>query len=357
MRIIQIIDSLEAGGAERMAVNYANTLANVIEFSGLVATRKEGPLLHQINPNVSYLFLNKKRQLDLGALFRLRSFVLKNMVTHIHAHSTSFFLAFLLKLTCPTVKLIWHYHYGNNEILSKRRVLIYRIIIPFFSGVIAVNQKLKFWLSDHLNSKKVIYLPNFPCESKKIEEKTFLKGYDGKRIVSLANLREDKNHFLLLEVARKTKQFHPDWTFHLVGKDFEDAYSSAIKKLISEYDLENNVFLYGSRQDVSTILSQSEIAILTSRSEGLPVALLEYGWCEKAVVVTNVGEIPMIVQNQKNGFIVDSNGPDLFYKSLVHLITNESLRTNFGKSLYDTIQADYTAESVVKKYLNWMQIS
>ena len=54
MRIIQIIDSLEAGGAERMAVNYANALAHTIEFSGLVATRKEGLLLNQIDSTVSY---------------------------------------------------------------------------------------------------------------------------------------------------------------------------------------------------------------------------------------------------------------------------------------------------------------
>ena len=60
MRIIQLIDSLEAGGAERMAVSYANALAQEIEFSALVATRKEGPLLNQIESNVPYLFLNKK---------------------------------------------------------------------------------------------------------------------------------------------------------------------------------------------------------------------------------------------------------------------------------------------------------
>ena len=61
MRIVQLIDSLEAGGAERMAVNYANALANEIDFSALVATRKQGPLLDQLDPTVSYLFFNKKR--------------------------------------------------------------------------------------------------------------------------------------------------------------------------------------------------------------------------------------------------------------------------------------------------------
>lgn len=356
MRIIQIIDSLDAGGAERMAVNYANALVDEIEFSGLVATRKEGSLLHQIHPKAPYLFLNKKGQLDIRALFRLRAFVLKNKVTHVHAHSTSFFLAFLLKITYPHLKLIWHYHYGNNEILSKKRVILFKIVIPFFSGIIAVNQKLKGWLLNNLKAENVIYLPNFPYEFEEFTEKTILKG-KGKRIVSLANLREDKNHFLLLEVARKLKQSHPDWTFHLIGKDFEDEYSKKIKVLIEQYHLGNNVFLYGSKQDVSTILTQSDIAILTSQSEGLPVALLEYGFYKKAVVVTRVGEIPMIVHQGKNGFIVDSKDSDLFYKSIVELITNEALRSDFGMALYDTIQADYTAASVMKKYLNWLQIS
>jgi glycosyltransferase involved in cell wall biosynthesis len=355
MRIIQIIDSLDAGGAERMAVSYANTLVSEIEFSGLVATRKEGSLLSQISPNVSYLFLNKKRQLDLGALFRLRSFVLKNKVTHIHAHSTSFFLAFLLKCICPYLKIIRHDHYGNNEFLATRPNFILKRTASFFNGVIAVNQKLKSWSEVQLKAKNVIYLPNFPVKEIGVNDYTVLKGIDGKRIVSLANLREQKNHFLLLKVALKLKQSHPDWSFHLVGKDFEDEYSKQIKKLIKEYDLEKNVFLYDSKQDVENILNQASIAILTSQSEGLPVALLEYGWYKKAVVVTHVGEIPMIVQHKKNGFIVDSNEPNLFYESLVSLITDEILQTNFGKSLYDTIQEEYTAEKVIEKYLNWMQ--
>jgi len=75
MRIVQLIDSLEAGGAERMAVNYANVLSEKIAFSGLVATRKEGVLKNQLNEGVQYLFLNKKKALDINALFRLRQFM------------------------------------------------------------------------------------------------------------------------------------------------------------------------------------------------------------------------------------------------------------------------------------------
>jgi glycosyltransferase involved in cell wall biosynthesis len=357
MRILQLIDSLDAGGSERMAVSFANTLANKIEFSALVATRKEGDLLHQINQNVSYLFLNKKKQLDFVALLNLRTFVIKNKITHIHAHSTSFFFAFLLKLICPSVKLIWHYHYGNNKILPKKRIIIFRTVMPFFDGVIAVNQNLRLWIENNLKSKNAIYLPNFPVQTKVSEHKTQLFGIEEKRIISLANLREDKNHFLLLKVAQKLKESHSDWTFHLVGKDFGDDYSNQIKKLIKEKVLDNNVFLYGSKQDIENILNQAVIAILTSKSEGLPVSLLEYGLYKKAVVVTDVGEIPTIVQHGENGFIVNFNESELFYQSLVDLINNKTLRFDFGNQLYNTVQAGYTAESVIKKYLNWLQIS
>ena len=118
MRIVQIIDSLEGGGAERMAVNYANALLGKVSFSGLISTRKEGLLSHQIDEKVLYLFLNKKRRIDFKAVFKLRKYLKSNKVEIIHAHSSSFFIAVLVKLTLPKIKIIWHDHNGLSEFLS-----------------------------------------------------------------------------------------------------------------------------------------------------------------------------------------------------------------------------------------------
>lgn len=354
MRILQIIDSLEAGGAERMAVNYANALAEQIDFSGLAATRKEGSLLNQVNDKVSYLYLNKKGLVDLKALFKLRKFVKKNKVELVHAHSTSFFIAFLLKLSCPSLQLIWHDHYGDSEFLFKRSSLALRMVLPFFSGIIAVNQKLKIWSEQKMHFKNVIYLPNFPSKGTEVFEKTILKGVKGKRIVSLANLRVQKNHFLLLETAKKMQQSHPEWTFHLVGKDFEDDYASQIKKMILDYKLRDNVFVYGSKQDVVNILEQSDIAVLTSQSEGLPVALLEYGWSKKPVVVTNVGEIPLLIQDGVNGFLTAAGNASLFYDALVKLMYDKIMQNDFGEALHQTISSNYSEKMVVECYLQWL---
>ncbi len=357
MRIIQIIDSLETGGAERMAVNYANALASKIQFSGLVVTRKEGPLLGQINNDVQYLFLNKKRSIDLKSVFKLRKFVIENRVKVVHAHSTSFFIGFLLKLTYPSIKLIWHDHYGDSEFLSKRPSFGLPLMMSYFDGIISVNHKLKLWAENRLRFKNVIYMPNFPTKETQYSEHTFLKGIAGKQIVCVANLREQKNHFMLMEVAKKIRDSHPEWTFHLVGKDFGDHYSKKINVFISDFKLEETVYIYGSKQDVGNILEQATIAVLTSKSEGLPVALLEYGWHKKAVVVTKVGEIPLVVQDGINGFLVEPDDVELFYTNLLRLIENDTLRIDFAKALHNTITQDYSEKAIIRQYLKWLEPS
>ena len=355
MRILQIIDSLEAGGAERMAVNYANALSKKAAFSALVVTREEGPLLLQIDKKVSYLFLKKKRSLDLKAVFRLKIFVKQHKIEIVQAHGTSFFIAFLLKLVMPSIPILWHDHYGDSEFLKKRPSSVFKVVLPFFSGIISVNQKLKVWALEEMKAKNAVYFPNFTSENNENQGDTILKGIDGKRIICLANLRPQKNHFLVLEVAIRLKISHPDWTFHLVGKDSEDEYATEIKNRISEFELAENVFVYDSKSDIGGILSQSTIGILTSKSEGLPVALLEYGLHQKPVVVTAVGELVSVIENGVNGFVVPSEQVSTLYDALVQLIENDNFRVELGIALNHTIKGKYSEEAVIGPYLKWLE--
>jgi glycosyltransferase involved in cell wall biosynthesis len=354
MRILQIIDSLDVGGAEKMAVNYANSLSERVAFSGLVTTRKEGYLKVQLYPNVPYLFLNRKRRIDISAIIRLRDFCKENKIEYLQPHSFSYFTALLVKLTYPKVKIIWHDHYGLSEFLSKRKLLFLKMASFFFHGIIAVNFNLKNWAIKRLNCKKVIYLPNYTKIDQTIKKETILHGVEGKRILCLANLRHQKNHFLLLEVAEKLKETNPDWTFHLVGNDANDDYSQRVKQQIKAKGLEQNVFIYGTKNDTVNIISQSEITILTSNSEGLPVALIEYGLLSKATVTTNVGEIPLIITNAENGFVVAIKDAADFYNKIMKLINDESLRIKLGQNLNKTITEQNSEEAVLQQYFNWV---
>lgn len=354
MRILQIIDSLEIGGAEKMAINYANALAEKIEFSGLVATRKEGNLKVQLNDTVNYLFLNRKRTLDFNAIFRLKQHCKVHKIDYLQAHSSSFFTAFLVKLIYPKVSIIWHDHNGLSEFISKRKSIVLKLASYFFKGIVVVNDQLKKWAEQELNCKNVIYLANFTTTEPNPKLQTKLFGEPGKRIVCVANLRFQKNHFLLIEVAQMLQVSYPDWTFHLIGKDFHDEYSEQVKNKITAQNLEKNVFLYGSKSDTIAIIQHADIVILTSQSEGLPVALLEYGLQKKPVVSTSVGEIPMILEHGKNGFLVPKYDAKAFYDALVRLIENDDLRNEMGANLFRTIQDHHSEQAIIGFYLKWL---
>lgn len=354
MRILQIIDSLDVGGAEKMAVNYANSLAERVEFSGLITTRKEGYLKVQLQPNVAYLFLNRKRAIDLSAIMKLRRFCKGNQIEYLQPHGFSYFTALLLKFVYPKIKIVWHDHYGLSEFLSKRKLLFLKIASFFFHGIIAVNFNLKKWAVNRLHCQHVIYLPNYTTIDNSVKKETILAGDQGKRILCLANLRHQKNHFMLLEVAEKMKATYPDWTFHLVGNDLNDDYSKKIKQVIQEKQLTQNVFIYGTKNDTLHIIEQSDITILTSNSEGLPVALIEYGLLSKPTVSTNVGEIPLIINDAVNGYVVPIKDSDTFFQKLVTLVGDEDLRKKMGQNLNTTIKEQNSEEAVLQQYMNWI---
>ena len=349
IRIVQLIDSLDAGGAERMAVNYANALQKKIHFSGLVSTRNEGALKTNINKNLSYLFLNKKSTFDFYAIRKLYRYCLTNQIQFIHAHSSSFFLAILVKCLIPRLKIIWHIHNGNIINSSKKKVLMFRLIALALSHVISVNKEIYNWLKVNKIFKKSVYLENFSIPNTTLEL-TNLNDEKKIKILQLANLKNPKNHLMTLKIVIEIIKKFEYCSFHLIGKDFNDAYSNNLKTKIKSDNLQNHVFIYGSKSDTEHIISQADICILTSESEGLPVALIEYGMQKKPVVCTAVGEIPNII-NGKNGLLAEVNDVDGFSKHLIHLIENPVLRANMGQQFYQTIYENYSEEKVISKYL------
>lgn len=347
MRIIQLIDSLEAGGAERMAVSYANALAEKIEFSALVVTRKEGPLLNQIEPKVSYLFLNKKRTIDFKAIYSLRSFAKKNKVTIIHAHSTSFFLAFLVKVTFPSIQLIWHDHYGARVYESRKSNIVLCVVSLFFSAVFVVNNQLELWAKKKIFVKNVFFIPNFAISDVHITRETFLKANHTKRIVCVANLKNPKNHIAILIAYNDLDLDKLGWSLHFIGKDYADEYSNFLKEYVRENKLSESVFIYNSCNDIQHILSQAEIGILSSTDEGFPVALLEYGLAKLSVVSTNVGYCSTIIKNDFNGLLFDPLSQKELQNQLYKMIYDESKRKSFGLHLQQLVVGSYSKKSAI----------
>ncbi len=334
-----------------MAVNTANALAENGVESHLCTTRQEGDLKLRIASNVGYLFLNKKSALDFKALQKLLNYLKDNDIGIVHAHATSYFTAFLVKLFLPKMQIIWHDHYGNSEDLRVRKKSLLRFVSKFFKTVISVNSVLRQWAQQNLNAKHYQYLPNFATFASTSLKTTQLQGLNEKRIVCLANLRPQKDHINLLKAFKMVQEKYKDWSLHLVGLDLKDTYASEIKLFLKKHHLSAHVFLYGSCADTQFILEQATIGVLASKSEGLPLALLEYGLAKLPVVVTDVGECGRVVNNDESGLVVPPNDENKLSEAFIFLIENEKQRKIFGENLYKNTVSNYGKNAYITQLI------
>jgi hypothetical protein len=89
-------------------------------------------------------------------------------------------------------------------------------------------------------------LPNFSTVSNSTLATTILQGAAGKRIL-ICQFKVSEKSFLVIQLAI-LKISHPDWTFHLVGKDFKDEYATQINQAIKQHNLGETIFMYGSKR-------------------------------------------------------------------------------------------------------------
>lgn len=346
LRVIQIIDSLNVGGAETLAVNIANGLSEREIFSSLCATRKEGILKSSIDQKVTYFFLDRKKTIDIKAIRKFLKLITKHKISIIHAHSSSLYLAVIIKLLKPRVKLVWHNHYGMN--VSNTSIPL-KICSFFVSLIINVSEDLNQWAKSRLHAKKTIYLPNFGKFNSK-EKDTVLKGEIGKRLLHLGGFRYEKDHITLLKAFKLFVKRNPGWTLHLVGKDYNDAYSKTIHDFIHEHQLSSYVFLYGLQRDVKNIIEQSTIGVLSSISEGLPLSLIEFGMAKVPVVCTDVGQCKEIVQTKE--LIVPAQNEDALSQAIQSLMNDKEFYDVESDKLYNTVTKRFSQHQFINKLID-----
>ncbi len=347
MKILQLIDTLNPGGAERMALNYYHALKDRSHTSILVVTREEGLLAEDVKNDTEFHFLEKKSSFDPAALRKLKHIIKSNYIEIVHAHGTSWFMAVLCKMTGSSFKLIWHDHYGDSEFLSKRPLQPLKMFSRYFDGIISVNKLLEKWAREQLKFKKaLIYLPNFIRQDRDaIPEQ--LKGRAEIKIICVANLRPQKDHLNLLKAFEQLQKKY-SVSLHLFGRDYRDAYSENLKK---EFSNRKEIYYYGEVASVRGYLKGADIGVLASKSEGLPLALIEYGLVGLPVVCTKVGECPEVT----GGFARLSPGGDAEHlaRSIAYYIENPEERKEEAQSLKKRIKELYSEVGITDRYLQF----
>jgi glycosyltransferase involved in cell wall biosynthesis len=341
--VMQIIDSLNAGGLERVAVNIANHLPQDRYRSYLCTTRAEGPLAELVSPGVARLKLQRRGRFDLGAIELLRQYVRENNINIVHAHGTAVFIA-----SRVPAQLIWHDHFGRYA-TEERPVWLYRLATRRAAGVIAVNQPLVEWSQRRLKvpADRVWYLPNFVCEPPPSLVVPALPGTAGSRIVCVANLRPEKDHLNLLTAMREVTAAVPDAHLLLVGQAGNPRYLQRVQAAMPN----GSVTWLGARTDVAAILRGCDVGVLSSASEGLPLALIEYGMSALPAVATQVGHCAEVLDDGRAGMLVPPAKPEALAAAIVRLLHSAERRMQFGQALRDRVRRLYSAETVMHQLI------
>lgn len=155
------------------------------------------------------------------------------------------------------------------------------------------------------------------------ELRTSLLGQDGKiSIVSVARLHRQKGIDVLIAAAKEAIASRRDIRFVVVGNGSEEELA---RTLIREADLEEYIHLAGGHDNPRIYLEASDIFVLASRWEALPLSIPEAFRSRLPVVATDVGGVAEIV-NDSVGAVVPSENPAALAQSLLRIASDDELR-------------------------------
>ena len=233
------------------------------------------------------------------------------------------------------------YHWKIDRLTSKFTTLI---ISNSFSGKRVLVEKGK------IKSKKIIVIPNGVKSNQK--RKPYLKreiGFDVEETVigTVGNLREVKDHKTFIKVASEISRKFQNIKFLIAGKG---PLERELKKIAELSGLKKKIVFVGFIKEIEKVYSAIDIFVLTSFWEGCPLSILEAMSFGIPVVSFSVGDVPYIIQNGKDGFVVKDRDFTELIEKIKLLLKNETLRDKIGKNAKEKIRREFTVEKMVKRY-------
>ncbi len=169
-------------------------------------------------------------------------------------------------------------------------------------------------------------------------------------IIFVGRLTEYKRPDRLIEVVRDVAAQIPDCRTVLVGSGPDQP---QLEAKVAELGLEQQIEFLGQRSDVPDLVSQAKIFVLTSRWEGVSIAMLEAMAMEAVPVVSDVGDLADFAQNDVTGWVFGEDDQSGFATAIIRLLTDEDLRLRMGKAARQLVVANCDAEVLAKR---WGQI-
>jgi glycosyltransferase involved in cell wall biosynthesis len=140
---------------------------------------------------------------------------------------------------------------------------------------------------------------------------------------------------------------YPNTLLYIIG---DGKLCNSLSTQIENLGLQNSIKLLGVRSDVFKILRASDIFIMPSLWEGLPVALLEAMLMECPIIISDVEGIDDVLTHNENGLITPLKDVAILSKSILYLMENKIIRNELGIKAREHILENFSEDEMCKQY-------
>lgn len=166
-------------------------------------------------------------------------------------------------------------------------------------------------------------------------------------VAAAGRFSPEKGFPVLVDVARKICQAHPETGFVLFG---DGPQRSLLAQKIQAAGLAGRIVLPGFRDDLDRLLPAVDVVALPSYTEGLPNIALEACAGGVPVVATAVGGTPEIVADGDNGFLVPAGQVEPLAAKLAFLLDSASCRERMGRRGKNKVFTDFSFATQARDY-------
>ena len=226
-------------------------------------------------------------------------------------------------------------------------------------SVIAISTAVK----DHLekdffvSSQKIALIPNgieldkFPYiqPEEKQKNRKMLGLSQGPILGIVARLSDVKGHAFLIKAMPEILNHFPDVKLLIVG---EGKTEQSLKQIVKNLDLDKHIFFYPVNNQTYKFLSVVDIFIMPSLQEGLGLSVMEAQAAGLPVIGTRVGGLPMIIEHEKTGLLVEPQNSSQLAKAAIDLLKNQDKAKKLSKTASVFIRENFSAQSMSEQTLS-----
>ena len=357
LTILHTIETSGPGGAESVLLALATGL-DPARFRSIVAINRPGWLEDRLSElRLPFCRLHSNARYGLKLPRELARLVKSEQVDLIHSHlpDQNFYASLAGRVTrCPTI-VTYHGLVEFANARSWRGALKLAAVRAFASAAVAVCGRVgEMLLEAGFAPSKVVRIHNGIHSAKYARAEGALRrdlGVTPERplIGMVANVRASKGHEFFIRAARMVADQQPE-AFFVISGDLHPELAPPLFRLVEELRLTNHLKFIGFRQDVPALLSDLDIFVLPSTSEGFPLVVLEAMAASRPIVASNCGGVSEMIRNGETGLLVPIGNAEAIARQVSALLHDRRRAAALGAAAHREVSDHFSMEQMIARY-------